>query len=83
MSIRRECWRPNSTCILSIDTTLNIGNFYVTTTMYQSKKVISKEEEKSPRDVSQYRDRIDVKAPIESDSPYEIVFIAQMKDNTC
>jgi len=40
--IIRECCHPNSRCILSIDTTFNIGNFYVTTTMYQSEKVISK-----------------------------------------
>lgn len=40
--IIRECCHPNSRCILSIDTTFNVGNFYVTTTMYQSEKVISK-----------------------------------------
>jgi len=40
--IIRECCRPNSSRILSIDTTFNVGNFYVTTTMYQSEKIISK-----------------------------------------
>ena len=44
--IIRECCRPNSGCILSIDTTFNVGNFYVTTTMYQSEKVISKKTAK-------------------------------------
>ena len=40
--IIRECCCPNSRAILSIDTTFNVGNFYVTTTMYQSEKGISK-----------------------------------------
>ena len=40
--IQRECCRPESTSILSIDTTFNVGNFYVTTTLYQSEKVVSK-----------------------------------------
>ena len=44
--ILRECCCPNSRCILSIDTTFNVGNFYVTTTMYQSEKVISEKTAK-------------------------------------
>ena len=45
--IVRECRRPDSTSIVSIDTTFNVGNFYVTTTMYQSEKVISKKSGKA------------------------------------
>lgn len=33
--------------------------------------------------MSQYGDHIDVEASIESDSPYEVVFIAQTKATTC
>ena len=40
--ILRECCCPDSRSILSIDTTFDVSNFYVTTKMYQSKKVISK-----------------------------------------
>jgi len=36
--IVRECCRPHSTSMLSIDTTFKFGNFYVTTTMYQMKR---------------------------------------------
>ena len=44
--IIRECCRPNFGSILSIDTTFNVGDFNVTTTMYQSEKVISKKTAK-------------------------------------
>ena len=47
------------------------------------RKNICKRKKNPPRDVSQYRDRIDVEASIESDSPYEVVFIAQTKATTC
>ena len=35
-----ECCSPGSHSILSIDTTYNVGNFYVTSTTYQSSKFI-------------------------------------------
>lgn len=47
------------------------------------RKSIRKRKKNPPRDVSQYEDRIDVEAPIESDSPYEVVFIVQTKATTC
>ena len=39
--ILRECCPPDSASILSIDTTFNVGNFYVTSTKYQIKKVLN------------------------------------------
>lgn len=38
----QECCRPKSMSILSIDTTFNVGDFYMTTTTYQSEKVVRK-----------------------------------------
>lgn len=40
--ILRDCCSPESKSILSIDTTFNVGNFYLTSTTYQSKKVLNK-----------------------------------------
>jgi len=47
------------------------------------RRTIRKRKKNPPSDVSQYGDRIDVEASIESDSPYEVVFIAQTKATTC
>ncbi|XP_022780689.1 uncharacterized protein LOC111321932 [Stylophora pistillata] len=43
----QECCRPKSMSILSIDTTFNVGDFYMTTTTYQSEKVVSKKTGKA------------------------------------
>ena len=40
--IVQECCSVNSTRILSIDTTFNVGNFYLTSTKYQSSKIINR-----------------------------------------
>ena len=40
--IVRDCCSADSTTILSIDTTFNIGNFYLTSTTYQSSKVVNR-----------------------------------------
>ena len=42
--ILRDCCSPESKSILSIDTTFNVGNFYLTSTTYQSKKVLNKKK---------------------------------------
>ena len=41
--IIEECCKQNSSSILSIDTTFNIGEFYVTSTTYQSSKFYNTE----------------------------------------
>ena len=38
----QDCCSSDSTSILSIDTTFNIGNFYLTSTTYQSSKVVNR-----------------------------------------
>lgn len=45
--IVRECYRPDTRSILSIDTTFNLGNVYVTTTTHQNEKVITKKTGKA------------------------------------
>lgn len=45
--IVRECCRPDSTSILSIDTTFNVGNYYVTTTLYRSGKIVNRKTNKA------------------------------------
>jgi len=47
------------------------------------RKSIRKRKKNPPRDVSQYGDRIDVEASVESDSPYEVAFITKTKATTC
>ena len=47
------------------------------------RKSICKRKKNPHRDLSEYGDRIDVEASVESDSPYEVVFIAQTKATTC
>lgn len=39
--IVENCCQPDSTCVLSIDTTFNVGQFYVTSTMYQNAKFVN------------------------------------------
>ena len=46
--ILRDCCSPKSKSILSIDTTFNVGNFYLTSTTYHSKKVLNKKPESLP-----------------------------------
>ena len=46
------------------------------------RKSIRKRKKNPPRDVSQYGERIDAEASTESDSPCEVVFIAQTKATT-
>ena len=45
--IARECCWPDSAGILSVDTTFNVDTFYVTSTTYQSSKIVSKKTKKS------------------------------------
>ena len=46
--ILRDCYSTESKSILSIGTTFNVGNFYLTSTMYQSKKELNKKKESLP-----------------------------------
>lgn len=39
--IVENCCQPDSTCVLSIDTTFNVGQFYVTSTTYQNAKFVN------------------------------------------
>lgn len=39
--IVENCCKPDSTSVLSIDTTFNVGKFYVTSTTYQNQKFIN------------------------------------------
>ena len=45
--IVKDCCSPGSTSILSIDTTFNVGNFYLTSTTFQSSKLLNKKTGKS------------------------------------
>lgn len=40
--IVRDCCSPGSSSIFSIDTTFNVGNFYLTSTTYQSSKILNR-----------------------------------------
>ena len=39
--IVENCCQPDSTCVLSIDTKFNVGQFYVTSTTYQNAKFVN------------------------------------------
>lgn len=40
--VMQDCCSIDSTSILSIDTTFSIGNFYLTSTTYQSSEVVNR-----------------------------------------